>query len=138
MRSLRGKGFRAQNHCRYLLLISPPPLVVFLSTHAPPEFSSASGISRKFSTQVPLQSARRSPSQMKKFTIAVGSKRGPKLNAVKEALEAISGVLARETQFEVIGVEVESGAEARRPPARGSVDADGAPERSRLAILCGP
>ncbi len=46
---------------------------------------------------------------MKRFTIAVGSKREPKLNAVKEALEAISGVLARETQFEVIGVEVESG-----------------------------
>ena len=46
---------------------------------------------------------------MKRFTIAVGSKRGPKLNAVKEALEAISGVLARETQFEIIGVEVESG-----------------------------
>ncbi len=46
---------------------------------------------------------------MKKLTIAVGSKRGPKLNAVKEVLEAISGVLAREAQFEVIGVEVESG-----------------------------
>jgi inosine/xanthosine triphosphatase len=47
--------------------------------------------------------------EMKKITIAVGSKRGPKLNAVKEALEAFSGVLARETQFEVLGVEVESG-----------------------------
>ncbi len=47
--------------------------------------------------------------QMKKITIAVGSKRGPKLNAVKEALEAFSSVLAGETQFEVIGVEVESG-----------------------------
>jgi inosine/xanthosine triphosphatase len=75
----------------------------------PSEFSSASGILREFSTQVPLQSARHSALQMKKFIIAVGSKRGPKLNAVKEALAAISGVLLHEAQFEVIGVEVESG-----------------------------
>jgi len=47
---------------------------------------------------------------MKKIIIAVGSKRGPKLNAVKESLEAFSGMLAHEgAQFEVIGVEVESG-----------------------------
>ncbi len=47
--------------------------------------------------------------QMKKIILAVGSKRGPKLNAVNEALEAFSAVLAPETQFEVVGVEVESG-----------------------------
>ena len=46
---------------------------------------------------------------MKKITIAVGSKRGPKLNAVTEALQAFSAALAPNTQFEVVGVEVESG-----------------------------
>src|SRR2546425_1806067 len=47
--------------------------------------------------------------QMKKIILAVGSKRGPKLNAVNEALGAFAAVLAPETQFEVVGVEVESG-----------------------------
>jgi len=46
---------------------------------------------------------------MNKIILAVGSKRGPKLNAVGEALAAFSAVLAPETQFEVVGVEVESG-----------------------------
>ncbi len=46
---------------------------------------------------------------MNKITIAVGSKRGPKLNAVTEALEAFSAALAPDAQFEVVGVEVESG-----------------------------
>jgi len=46
---------------------------------------------------------------MKKITIAVGSKRGPKLNAVTEALEAFSAALAHDAQFEVVGVEVDSG-----------------------------
>ena len=46
---------------------------------------------------------------MNRLILAVGSKRGPKLNAVSEALKAFSSVLARDTQFEVVGVEVESG-----------------------------
>src|SRR5258708_3380945 len=46
---------------------------------------------------------------MKKITIAVASKRGPKLNAVTEAFEAFSGLLAHDAQFEVLGMEVESG-----------------------------
>jgi inosine/xanthosine triphosphatase len=46
---------------------------------------------------------------MNKITIAVGSKRGPKLNAVTEALQAFSDLLAPDAQFEVVGVEVESG-----------------------------
>ena len=46
---------------------------------------------------------------MNKIILAVGSKRGPKLNAVSEALKAFSSVLARDTQLEVVGVEVESG-----------------------------
>jgi len=46
---------------------------------------------------------------MKKITIAAGSKRGPKLNAIIEALQSFSAALAHDTQFEVVGVEVESG-----------------------------
>ncbi len=46
---------------------------------------------------------------MKKITIAVGSKRGPKLSAVTEALQVFSAGLAHDAQFEVLGVEVESG-----------------------------
>src|SRR5437588_1105969 len=46
---------------------------------------------------------------MKKITIAVGSQRGPKLNAVTEALQLFSAALAHDTQFEVVGVEAESG-----------------------------
>lgn len=46
---------------------------------------------------------------MGKIILAVGSKRGPKLSAVNLALETFSAVLAPETQFEVVGVEVESG-----------------------------
>jgi inosine/xanthosine triphosphatase len=46
---------------------------------------------------------------MNKITLAVGSKRGPKLNAVNEAIAAFSAALAPEAQFEVLGVEVESG-----------------------------
>jgi inosine/xanthosine triphosphatase len=47
--------------------------------------------------------------QMNKIVLAVGSKRGPKLNAVNEALAAFSAVLSPEAEFEVLGVEVESG-----------------------------
>src|SRR5258708_14736201 len=46
---------------------------------------------------------------MGKIILAVGSKRGPKLNAVSEALKTFWAVLAPEAQFEVVGVEVESG-----------------------------
>jgi inosine/xanthosine triphosphatase len=46
---------------------------------------------------------------MRKITIAVGSKRGPKLNAVTEALQSFSAALAPDAQFEVVGVEVKSG-----------------------------
>jgi inosine/xanthosine triphosphatase len=46
---------------------------------------------------------------MNKITIAVGSKRGPKLNAVTEALQSFSSALAHDAEFEVVGVEVESG-----------------------------
>jgi inosine/xanthosine triphosphatase len=46
---------------------------------------------------------------MNKVTIAVGSTRGPKLKAVTEALQSFSTALAHDAQFEVVGVEVESG-----------------------------
>lgn len=46
---------------------------------------------------------------MNKVTIAVGSKRGPKLNAVSEALQSFSGALAGGSEFVVVGIEVESG-----------------------------
>jgi inosine/xanthosine triphosphatase len=46
---------------------------------------------------------------MHKITIAIGSKRGPKLNAVREALEAFSTTLSPGTEFELVGLEVGSG-----------------------------
>jgi inosine/xanthosine triphosphatase len=46
---------------------------------------------------------------MAKITIAVGSNRKPKLNAVHEALQAFGKVLAPGATFEVVGAEVESG-----------------------------
>jgi inosine/xanthosine triphosphatase len=46
---------------------------------------------------------------MNTITIAVGSKRDPKLNAVTDALASFSETLAHGAQFEVVGVEVESG-----------------------------
>ena len=46
---------------------------------------------------------------MDKIIIAIGSKRGPKLNAVREALAVFSATLSRGAEFEVVGVEVNSG-----------------------------
>src|SRR5260370_18568758 len=46
---------------------------------------------------------------MNKITIAVGRKRGAKLNAVTEALQSFSAAFAPDGEFEVVGVEVESG-----------------------------
>jgi inosine/xanthosine triphosphatase len=46
---------------------------------------------------------------MGKTIIVVGSTRKPKLNAVSEALRTFASVLDPEAQFEVVGLEVESG-----------------------------
>ena len=46
---------------------------------------------------------------MQKITIAVGTKRGPKLNAVQEALATFSQSLSPGSGFEILGLEVESG-----------------------------
>jgi inosine/xanthosine triphosphatase len=57
---------------------------------------------------------------MEKIILAVGSRRGPKLNAVREALHTIAAVLAPDAQFEVIGVEVASGV-GHTPASRGEL-----------------
>ena len=44
-----------------------------------------------------------------RISIAVGSTRRPKIDAVKEALQCFGAVLAPGAEFEVIGVEVASG-----------------------------
>src|SRR5260370_7345809 len=46
---------------------------------------------------------------MEKTIVAVGSTRRPKLNAVSEALKTFASVLDPGAQFEVVGLEVESG-----------------------------
>ncbi|HET8964838.1 MAG TPA: inosine/xanthosine triphosphatase [Candidatus Acidoferrum sp.] len=46
---------------------------------------------------------------MTRLVIAVGSTRKPKLAAVREALDQLTGVFFTDTQFEVLGIEVESG-----------------------------
>lgn len=46
---------------------------------------------------------------MPKIIIAIGSKRGPKLNAVKQALEVFSPAFPPGSEFELVGMEVESG-----------------------------
>jgi inosine/xanthosine triphosphatase len=46
---------------------------------------------------------------MKKTIIAVGSTRKPKLNAVRDAVESFAPLLNVGAQFEVVGLEVESG-----------------------------
>ena len=48
-------------------------------------------------------------SLMNKLTIAVGSKRGPKMAAVTQALAEIAPLFGDAVQFEVVGVEVASG-----------------------------
>ena len=66
--------------------------------------------------------------RMNKITIAVGTKRGPKLNAVVQALESISEALAHGAEFDVIGVEVESG--VSHTPASGEELMRGARQRA--------
>src|SRR5215469_8071890 len=45
---------------------------------------------------------------MPKIIIAIGSKRGPKLNAVQQALEVFSPCFPPGSQFELVGLEVDS------------------------------
>jgi non-canonical (house-cleaning) NTP pyrophosphatase len=46
---------------------------------------------------------------MERIMVAVGSKRGPKVNAVTQALGSIRNTFAREIDFEILGIEVPSG-----------------------------
>src|SRR5215470_9286502 len=46
---------------------------------------------------------------MSKIIIAIGSKRGPKLKAVEQALEVFSPSFPSGTEFELVGLEVDSG-----------------------------
>jgi inosine/xanthosine triphosphatase len=69
----------------------------------------------------------------KKIIIAVGSKRGPKLNAVISALAVFSSALAPEASFEVLGVEVESGV-SHTPSSRDEL-MRGARQRAEALML---
>jgi inosine/xanthosine triphosphatase len=69
---------------------------------------------------------------MKKTIIAVGSKRGPKLSAVTEALASFSAALAHDTEFEVVGVEVDSGV-SHTPATRGEL-MRGARQRAKALV----
>jgi inosine/xanthosine triphosphatase len=47
--------------------------------------------------------------KMTRLVIAVGSARKPKLAAVREALDQIASLFSSDSQFEILGIEVESG-----------------------------
>jgi inosine/xanthosine triphosphatase len=70
---------------------------------------------------------------MKKIRIAVGSTRRPKLAAVSEAIQDFGAVLAPGMEFEVVGVEVESGV-GHTPANRGEL-MQGARQRAE-ALVC--
>jgi inosine/xanthosine triphosphatase len=57
----------------------------------------------------PLESPRPIVAFMKKIIVAVGSTRTPKLRAVTEALKSFAPKLVPDGDFEVLGMEVESG-----------------------------
>jgi non-canonical (house-cleaning) NTP pyrophosphatase len=60
-------------------------------------------------TPFPLESPRPIVAFMKKIIVAVGSTRKPKLRAVREALNTFAPKLVPDGDFEVLGMEVESG-----------------------------
>jgi len=72
---------------------------------------------------------------MKKITIAVGSLRRPKLNAVWEAINVIGPTLDGDAQFEVVGCEVPSGV-SHTPLSREQVMA-GARQRAEALVEIG-
>jgi inosine/xanthosine triphosphatase len=73
------------------------------------KFSSGLRIPRGMLASFPLESARPFVVFMKNIIIAVGSTRKPKLSAVMKALDAFAPKLVPDGDFEVVGVEVESG-----------------------------
>jgi len=69
---------------------------------------------------------------MEKIRIAVGSTRRPKLAAVSEAIQDFGAVLAPGMEFEVVGVEVESGV-GHTPANRGEL-MQGARQRAEALV----
>jgi inosine/xanthosine triphosphatase len=69
---------------------------------------------------------------MEKIKIAVGSTRRPKLAAVSQAMRDFGGVLAPGMEFEVIGVEVESG--VAHTPANRAELMQGARQRAEAVV----
>jgi len=76
---------------------------------ARPKFSSRPRIPRGMLTPFPLELTRPFVALMKKIIVAVGSTRKPKLRAVMKALDAFAPKLVPDGDFEVVGVDVESG-----------------------------
>lgn len=73
------------------------------------KFSSASRVSAWYAHGVPVRISAPFAASMKKIIVAVGSTRKPKLRAVMRALDAFAPKLVPDGDFEVVGVEVESG-----------------------------
>jgi inosine/xanthosine triphosphatase len=69
---------------------------------------------------------------MDKRFIAVGSTRGPKLNAVSDALKLFAHLLAPGVQFEVLGFEVDSG--VRQTPLSSAESMLGARQRADTLV----
>lgn len=69
---------------------------------------------------------------MRKVVVAVGSTRRPKLNAVWEALTVFGPSLDPEAQFDVVGVEVESG--VPHTPLRRAELMEGARRRAEALV----
>jgi len=69
---------------------------------------------------------------MEKIQIAVGSTRRPKLAAVSEAIRDFGAVLAPGMEFEVIGVEVDSG--VGHTPANRAELMQGARQRAEMLV----
>ena len=74
-------------------------------------------------------------SRMPKILVAVGSTRRPKLNAVWEALTVFGPSLDPDAQFDVVGVEVESGVN-HTPQSRAELMA-GARQRAEAVLHIG-
>jgi inosine/xanthosine triphosphatase len=72
---------------------------------------------------------------MQTLTIAIGSKRGPKVNAVRDALDALSASFPAGTRFEIFPVEVQSG--VSHTPASREELMRGARQRAEALIRAG-
>jgi non-canonical (house-cleaning) NTP pyrophosphatase len=69
---------------------------------------------------------------MARQIIAVGSTRGPKLDAVRDALKEFASLLAPDGQFEVMGFDVDSG--VRHTPLSSADSMRGAQQRAHALV----